>query len=310
MVLWLDVRLDLRASGTCSRARASTSGSIALGALLPLVLDAAVRRAGLRAHVARRRSSCSSSTMVAHRGPGPAAPAPARARASRSAGSRASCSSGVVGAQGSVLVAGVRRGASARARCSRRWPVRRRSRSCSASPRRGGRGRGSGCATRRAARELLAHRPARDRGGGAMISFVRHGQTALQPRRPAAGPRSTLELSEHGARPGRARSARGSRRRRSTRVVSSPLRRARQTAAAIAEVCGCDGRGRRSADRARLRRMGRPRRSPRSRPTRGRRWRADPDVRAARRREPRRGHRTRRVVLRETVSAATVAWSR
>ena len=70
-----------------------------------------------------------------------------------------------------------------------------------------------------------------------MISFVRHGETAHNRDGRLQG-RVDLELSERGA---------GQASRLASRfasitvaaVLSSPLRRARQTAAAIADVCGC-----------------------------------------------------------------------
>jgi len=71
-----------------------------------------------------------------------------------------------------------------------------------------------------------------------MITFVRHGETALNRDGRLQG-RVDLELSEQGldqaARAG-ARFA-GS---RVDRIFTSPLRRAQQTAAAIAEVCGAE----------------------------------------------------------------------
>jgi broad specificity phosphatase PhoE len=70
-----------------------------------------------------------------------------------------------------------------------------------------------------------------------MISFVRHGETAHNREGRLQG-RADLELSERGAD----QAARLASRFTSgpiANVFSSPLRRARQTAAAIAGVCGC-----------------------------------------------------------------------
>jgi len=70
-----------------------------------------------------------------------------------------------------------------------------------------------------------------------MISFVRHGETAHNRDGRLQG-RVDLELSERGVSQA---SRLASRFASATiaNVVSSPLRRARQTAAAIADVCGC-----------------------------------------------------------------------
>jgi broad specificity phosphatase PhoE len=71
-----------------------------------------------------------------------------------------------------------------------------------------------------------------------MISFVRHGETPLNREGRLQG-RVDLELSEHGVDQAERVAARfaGS---VITNVYSSPLRRAQQTAAAIAGVCGCE----------------------------------------------------------------------
>ena len=71
-----------------------------------------------------------------------------------------------------------------------------------------------------------------------MISFVRHGETALNRDGRLQG-RVDSELSEKG----REQAARLATRFASTavtRLIASPLLRARQTAAAIAEACGVD----------------------------------------------------------------------
>jgi broad specificity phosphatase PhoE len=71
-----------------------------------------------------------------------------------------------------------------------------------------------------------------------MISFVRHGETAHNRDGRLQG-RVDLELSERGAGQA-ALLARRFAGKTVTHVFSSPLRRARQTAAGIAEVCGVD----------------------------------------------------------------------
>ena len=71
-----------------------------------------------------------------------------------------------------------------------------------------------------------------------MISFVRHGETAHNRDGRLQG-RVDLELSERGLDQA-ARLAGRFAGATITNVFSSPLRRARQTAAAIAEVCGCE----------------------------------------------------------------------
>ena len=140
----------------------------------------AVRRAGLRAHVARRRSSCLLVAMARDD----------RARATGSgAGARSSLAIGWFA--GLVLSAAwahkevfwwpafgaARPERAAVRRRGRSWS----SRSCSGWRRRGGRGRASGCATRHAApRASWRSGPAHDRRGrGRVIAFVRHGQTAV-----------------------------------------------------------------------------------------------------------------------------------
>ena len=96
---------------------------------------------------------------------------------------------------------------------------------------------GSGSPTRRAGSEFWRTRPARDRGGGAMISFVRHGETAHNRDGRLQG-RVDLELSERGLeQAARARAAvRGAT--LATRGRRARCARAAQTAAAIAAVCG------------------------------------------------------------------------
>jgi broad specificity phosphatase PhoE len=70
-----------------------------------------------------------------------------------------------------------------------------------------------------------------------MISFVRHGETAHNRDGRLQG-RVDLDLSERGAAQAGLLASRFASATIAT-VLSSPLRRARQTAAAIAEVCGC-----------------------------------------------------------------------
>src|SRR5207244_10043374 len=140
-----------------------------------------------------------------------------------------------VGAQGGVLGARVRVVATERAAA----------RAVAAGRHRGTARRGGGLVgvvALRAGRSetpaaFLAHRPARDRGGQ-VIFFVRHGETALNRDGRLQG-RIDLDLSERGgeqvARVAR-RFASGS----LARVYTSPLRRAQQTAAAIAAASGAD----------------------------------------------------------------------
>ena len=71
-----------------------------------------------------------------------------------------------------------------------------------------------------------------------MISFVRHGETPHNREGRLQG-RVDLELSERGCEQA-ARVASRFAGHPITNVYSSPLRRARQTAAAIADVCGCE----------------------------------------------------------------------
>jgi probable phosphoglycerate mutase len=71
-----------------------------------------------------------------------------------------------------------------------------------------------------------------------MISFVRHGETPLNRDGRLQG-RVDQELSERGLEQA-ARVASRFAGAAITNVYASPLRRARQTAAAIAEVCGCE----------------------------------------------------------------------
>jgi probable phosphoglycerate mutase len=71
-----------------------------------------------------------------------------------------------------------------------------------------------------------------------MISFVRHGETAHNREGRLQG-RADLELSERGLDQAQRLAGRFARA-TNTSVVSSPLRRARQTAAEIAAVCGCE----------------------------------------------------------------------
>ena len=125
-----------------------------------------------------------------------------------------------------------------------------------------------------------------------MIAFVRHGQTALNREGRLQG-RIDAPLSDVGTRAGgRARATR-SRREPVARVVASPLQRARATPRRRSpRVHDLDGRDRRPADRARLRRMGRRSRSATCRPTTWARVARRSGVRAARRRAPRRRHRS------------------
>ena len=290
MVLWFVVRLDLRRLERLPEPGPRLPARSRSARCCRSLLDSAVRRAGVRAHVARRRSSCSSSTMLAHRGPRPAAPAPARARPRDRLVLRPRAERRV-GAQGSVLVAGVRHRASARARCSRRG------RSSSIEELLGARGRvvdvdaASGCADPARRRDVLAHAAgSRSSGSEPMIVVRAPRPDRAQPRRPAAGPRRRRALSELGLeQAARARDAASRRAPIDARVREPAAARADRPRPRSPRRAGCDGRGRRPADRARLRRLGRPPARRDAAPTRGPAWRADPELRAARRREPRGG---------------------
>ena len=196
---------------------------IALGALLPLVLDAPFRSQAY-AHTLLVRGRRARAHDGAHRrARAPAAP-PARAeprdrlvhepRARAVRGRTRRCSGG-------------RRSAPRvrTRRCSRRWPCSS-SRSCSGSRRRGGRGAGSGSPIPRGGATCGARAGSRSRSGRPMISFVRHGETAHNRDGRLQG-RVDLELSRARARAGRAARRPVRRRRRSRSVFSSPLRRAR-----------------------------------------------------------------------------------
>ena len=125
-----------------------------------------------------------------------------------------------------------------------------------------------------------------------------------EPRRPLARSRRLRRSTDLGARPGR----RGSR-----RVLASDAgdarrhepaaARASRPRGAIAAAHGLHGRGRRSAGRARLRRVGRARRFATSRPDEWARVARRPDVRAAGWRVARRGDGARRRLLRASSSA-------
>ena len=255
---------------------------IALGALLPLAPRRAVRRAGVRAHVALGRGRCSRSRCSPR--PGAAAGCGAGARsASRSAGSRASCSA----ARGRTrkCSGGPRSASSARTRrCSRPGP----SSSCRAAR---ARGRGVDLDAVRPRRPAPGARvcsvPGASRrrfgDGRRMIAFVRHGQTAANRDGRFQG-RIDPPLTDVG-REQVARVAERFAATRITRVVASPLTRARRHRGRDRADVTVSPSRRRAADRARLRRVGRRWRSPTSPPDEWARWRADPDVRAARRRE-------------------------
>ena len=287
MVLWLAFGVDLRASGTSSRAAASTSGSIAVGALLPLAGRRAVRRAGVRAHAARRRCSCSCVVMLVHR---PAA------GTGCGAGARSSLLDRLVRGPRARRRRGRTRRCSGGRRSARTRPERAAapavagrssSRSCSGSPaawwvwaRLRPRATAPGGAT------FWRTGPARDRGGAPRDP--RSSGTA-RPRATAtagcwaASTRRSTDRGRAQARRARRRCSRASRSRASCR---SPLRRARETARARSpRVMRPRGRGRRPPDRARLRRVGRRAARATSRRTTWARVARRPDVRAAGRRE-------------------------
>ena len=226
--------------------------------------------------------------MAVHDGPGPPAAAPARARASRSAGSRASCSA-AAWAHKEVFWWPAFGAAVPTRRCSRRWPVvvveellgagRRVVDVDAVRARRPGRGARAFWRTGR-----LDDRRARSR----VIAFVRHGQTELnrggrlQGRVDARAQRrsgATQAAALGGALRGEPVDA---------RVQQPAAPRARHRGARSRRAHGLRGRGRRPPDRARLRRLGRPRARRRSPPTTWAALARRPDVRAAGRREPRR----------------------
>src|SRR5207244_9456693 len=133
-------------------------------------------------------------------------------------------------------VGGVRRRASA---CRVAGPVAGRRRRGSARSR----GRVVGMDAFRLGRpgapaRAVARRPARHRGRRPMITFVRHGETAHNAGGRLQG-RADVELSARGLEQV-ARLATRLATYEIAGVYSSPLRRARQTAMAIAAVAGCE----------------------------------------------------------------------
>ena len=107
---------------------------------------------------------------------------------------------------------------------------------------------------RRAARGRDHPRSDRDeRDDGRPPAAPRRG---AQPRRRALRPAARLPPLRARPADGRARRRAPARRRDITHVVASPLERAQETAAPIAEALGLDGRHRRPADRGRQRLRG------------------------------------------------------
>ena len=106
----------------------------------------------------------------------------------------------------------------------------------------------------------------------AVLIVVRHGRTEANASGLLLGRRLDPALDDSGRR--QAARARGRAARRGPRVVSSPLQRTRETAAALRPA----GRRRRAVDRARLRRPRRHAAARRARATSGRAWQADPSL--------------------------------
>ena len=119
-----------------------------------------------------------------------------------------------------------------------------------------------------------------------MIAFVRHGQTELNRGGRLQG-RIDAPLSDLGLEQA-ARAGAASRVGAGARVFEQPAARARDTAAAIAAAHGLAVEVDDRLDRARLRRLGRPGRSPTCPPDDWARVADRPGVRAARRRAARR----------------------
>ena len=242
---------------------------IALGALLPLAARPAVRRAGVRAHAARRRCSCSWWRWRVTAGRGrrlrrrrcaePRDRLVLRPRARRRRGRTRRCSGG--------------RRSAPPARTSPLfppWPV------VVVEELLGLAAGVVGVDPLRPARRRRRRRDVRARPAGSTIVGERRAVIVLraarsdraEPRRPPAGPRRRASSSTRGREQvARARDA-ASRAERSPRSSSSPLRRARETAAAIAAVAGLRGRGRRPARSSSTTATGTAGRSPRSAPAR------------------------------------------
>ena len=249
MVLWY-LAPSIVAVHDIFRSRGLDYRLIALGALLPLLIDAAVRLLRVRALARSWRSRCSAVVMLATIGrPRLAAPAahlpPDRLDVRAGALRR-------VPARRVVPLAAARLGLPGRlagpagdgARAARRGRAR---------DRRSGRGAGSASPTARRATTSCARGRLRERGR--VILFVRHGETEANRRRLALG-RADPPLTERGEEQAAALAHRlASARRRGGRTrarccaPARPRRRSRPRSA-------LRGGRRRPARRARLRRVG------------------------------------------------------